>query len=113
MTKRSIVAVVVLSLITFGIYNLYWQVKTKIEMTERGADIPTAWLIIIPIANIYWLWKWSAGVEYVSRGKMWGGVAFLLMSLLNWGIAPGILQATFNEIADQQPRGQLPMARTV
>ena len=113
MTKRSIVGVVVLSLITFGIYNIYWEVKTKIEMTSMGADIPTAWLIIIPIANIYWLWKWSAGVEHVSRGKMSGAVAFLLMFLVGWVIGPAIIQVTFNDIADQQTRGQLPMARTV
>ena len=29
MTKRSVVAVILLTLITFGIYHLYWFVKTK------------------------------------------------------------------------------------
>jgi Domain of unknown function (DUF4234) len=113
MTKRSIIGVALLSLITFGIYNIYWMVKTKIEMTSRGADIPTSWLIIIPIVHYYWLWKWSVGVEHVSRGKMSGAVAFILMLLIGWVIGPAIIQLTFNDIADQQPRGQLPMARTV
>jgi hypothetical protein len=113
MTKRSVLAVVVLSLITFGIYHIYWMVKSKIEMTTMGADIPTSWLIIIPIVHYYWLWKWSVGVEHVSRGKMSGPIAFLLMFVLGFVIGPAIVQLTFNEVADQQARGALPMARTV
>ena len=83
MTKRSVIAVILLSFLTFGIYHLYWYVKTKDEMVAQGADIPTAWLLIIPFANIYWLWKWSEGVEHVTRGKMAAGVSFLLVFLLN------------------------------
>jgi len=45
--------VIVLSLLTLGIYVLVWFVKTKREMNTKGAEIPTAWLIIIPIINIY------------------------------------------------------------
>jgi hypothetical protein len=111
MTRRSVVLVLLFSLITFGIYGIYWYVATKDEMVSKGADIPTGWLIIIPIASIYWVWRWSAGVEHVSRGKMSGGVTFLLMFLLGWPIGMAILQATFNGIADEQARGNLPQAR--
>ncbi len=56
MQQRSPFLVFLLSLITFGIYGIVWYVKTKNEMNARGAQIPTAWLLIIPIVNIYWLW---------------------------------------------------------
>jgi len=108
MTKRSVVAVILLTFITFGIYHIYWYVKTKDEMVEQGADIPTGWLLIVPIASIYWLWKWSEGVEHVTRGKMSAGVSFLLIFLLPL-IGMAILQATFNNTPDDQAR--LPRAR--
>ena len=43
MKHRSPIAVFLLPLITFGIYSIYWKVKTKGEMNEKGAQIPTAW----------------------------------------------------------------------
>lgn len=108
MMKRSVAAVIVLTFITFGIYSLYWYVKTKDEMVAQGASIPTGWLLIIPIANIYWMWKWSEGVEYVTRGKSSAAVSFLLVFLLGL-IGVAIIQATFNSLPDE--RAQLPQAR--
>ena len=77
-------------------------------MVAQGADIPTGWLLIVPIASIYWMWKWSEGVEHVTRGKMSAGVSFLLIFLLPL-IGSAILQATFNDTLDDQDR--LPRAR--
>ena len=98
MEHRSPVMVFFVSLITFGIYGLVWYVKTKNEMNAKGAQIPTAWLIIIPIANIYWLWKYSQGVELVTNREMSVGVAFVLILLLSViGIA--IVQSKFNTVS--------------
>ncbi len=108
MTRRSVVAVILLTFITFGLYHLYWFVTTKDEMVEQGADIPTGWLLIIPIASIYWMWKWSEGVDHVTRGKMSAGVSFLLIFLLPL-IGTAILQDTFNKTPDDRDR--LPRAR--
>lgn len=108
MTKRSVVAVILLNLITCGIYNLYWYVKTKDEMVMQGATIPTGWLLIIPVVNIYWMWKWSEGVEYVTRGKTSAAVSFILMFLLGM-IGMAILQSIFNNTPNM--RVQLPQAR--
>lgn len=108
MTHRSVVLVILLSLFTFGIYPLYWYVKTKDEMVSLGASIPTGWLLIIPIANLYWIWKWSQGVEQVSRGQMSAAVTMLLMLLLGV-IGTAIVQDTFNKLAGE--RADLPQAR--
>ena len=59
--RRNIVMVYLFTLITFGIYGIYWMVSTKDEMNELGASIPTAWLVIVPIANIYWTYKYCEG----------------------------------------------------
>ena len=62
--KRNPWAVALLSLVTLGIYGIVWYVKTKGELVERGGEVPTAWLIIVPFANIYWLYKY-----YVRRRR--------------------------------------------
>lgn len=96
MKHRSPIAVLLLPFITFGLYSLYWEVMTKIEMNNQGAKIPTAWLIIVPIVNIWWLWKYSEGVEYVTKEKMSGVLAFILLFLLGF-IGSAIIQDSFNK----------------
>ncbi|MEO8843336.1 MAG: DUF4234 domain-containing protein [Kofleriaceae bacterium] len=107
MTRRSIAAVIILTCITFGIYGLVWFVKTKNEMVNQGADIPTAWLMIVPIASIYWMWKWSGGVEKVTDGKQGQAINFLLVFLTGI-IGMAIIQSYLNSAVDAK---QLPMAR--
>jgi hypothetical protein len=109
MNKRSVVAVILLTLVTFGIYGIVWFVKTKGEMVRQGADIPTAWLLIVPIANLYWQWKWSGGVEHVTRGKQSQAVTFILIFLLGI-IGMAIVQSSLNKAVDEGA-GQLPQAR--
>ena len=98
MEHRSPIMVFFVSLITFGIYGVVWYVKTKNEMNAKGAQIPTAWLLIIPIANIYWLWKYSQGVELVTNKEMSAGVAFILIFLLSV-IGMAIIQSKFNAVS--------------
>lgn len=97
MKKRSPVAVLLLPFVTFGIYSIYWAVSTKIEMNKLGTKIPTAWLLIVPLVNIWWLWKYSEGVEQVTKEKMSGVMAFVLMFLLGC-IGQAIVQNDFNKI---------------
>lgn len=95
MKKRNPIAVFALPFVTFGIYSIYWFVKTKGEMVELGADIPTAWLLIVPIVNIWWMWKYSQGVEKVTGAKLSGVLAFVLLWLLG-NIGQAIVQDSFN-----------------
>ena len=106
MTKRSVAAVIILSIITFGIYAIVWFVKTKNEMNQMGAGIPTAWLLIVPIASIYWMWKWAGGVQHVTGGKQSQGTVFILVWLLSL-IGMAIVQSELNTAVDRQ----LPAAR--
>jgi hypothetical protein len=112
MQERSVAGVVILSIVTCGIYALYWHVATKSEMVEAGADIPTAWLLIVPIANIYWLWKWGGGIEHVTRGKLTAPVVLLLAILLPL-ISMAIVQDALNQAIRAGLPGQLPTARAL
>jgi membrane protease YdiL (CAAX protease family) len=109
--QRYIILVIILSLITFGIYPIYWFVVTKNEMNRSGALIPTAWLIIVPIANIWWMWKYSEGVEVATRKEMTGVVAFILIFLLGV-IGMAIVQNSFNKVAEASGQS-IPAARVM
>lgn len=102
MTQRSPLSVFVLSIVTLGIYSIVWLVKTRREMVARGAKVPTAWLLLIPIVNLYWTWKWCEAVETVTSGKMSLAMAFILVVALNviglgiFGMA--LVQRAFNQV---------------
>ncbi len=97
MQHRNPIMVILLSIITLGIYYIYWLVTTKIQMNTKGAQIPTAWLLIIPLVNIYWLWKFSEGVELVTNKGMQAVIAFILLWILDL-IGPGIVQNELNKV---------------
>ena len=98
MQHRDPIMVFLLSIITLGIYSLFWFVATKNEMNAKGAQIPTAWLIIIPFINIWWYWKFCEGVELVTNKGMGAVVAFLLLWLLGT-IGEAIIQNELNKVA--------------
>jgi len=98
MQHRDPIMVILLSIITFGIYYLVWLVTTKNQMNTKGAQIPTAWLLIIPLVNIWWYWRFCEGVELVTNKGMQTVIAFLLLWLLGViGIA--IIQNELNKVA--------------
>ncbi len=98
MKRRSIVGVILLPFVTLGIYVLYWFVSTKRELNRKGASIPTAWLLIIPLVNIWWLWKYFEGAEHVSEGKINGVLVFLLDIFVTSLVSMIICQLEYNKM---------------
>jgi hypothetical protein len=98
MTYREIWKAVVLSIVTFGIYAVVWQVKVKGELNSQGAEIPSAWWLVVPVGNIWWLYKYSEGVEKVTNGKYSAGLAFVLLFLTSI-VGQAVLQTEFNKMA--------------
>jgi len=96
--KRNPVLVVILSVITCGIYLLYWFVKTKEEIKSLGASIPTAWLIIVPIGNMYLLYKYCEGFsDYVRKDRL--GIVWFLTAITVFPVFPVIVQSELNKLA--------------
>ena len=99
MKHRSPAAVLLLPIITFGIYALYWVVATKGEINDIVTDkVPTAWLLIVPVANFFFLWKYAAGAAEVTKGGLSQGAAFALALLLG-PIGYAIIQSSYNKVA--------------
>ncbi|HEV2412768.1 MAG TPA: DUF4234 domain-containing protein [Candidatus Saccharimonadales bacterium] len=98
MKERSPIVVLILSIVTLGIYGWYWLVKTKGEMNKRGEHIMTAWIWLIPIiGGIWWLWQYSQGVEHVTNGKFNGILAFVVLWLIG-PIGMALVQDAFNHV---------------
>ena len=96
--NRNIFAVYLLGIITFGIYFLYWYVQTKVEINSLGAEIPTAWLLIIPIANLYWMWKYYEGFA-IQVKKDNNTILWFLLYFFIGIIMPAIVQSELNKLA--------------
>lgn len=95
---RNIVLVYLLSIFTFGIYALYWCVSTKNEMNKLGAKIPTALLLIIPIANLYWVYKYCEGFSTVVK-KDNNAILWFILFVLVGIIMPALVQSELNKLA--------------
>ncbi|MEK7626098.1 MAG: DUF4234 domain-containing protein [Patescibacteria group bacterium] len=98
MKKQSPLLVFILPFLTFGIYSIFWFARTRGEMVRKGASIPTTWLIIIPIIQLWYYWKWSVGVNTVTQ-KL-DSILVLLVILLLGPIGSAIVQDSFNKVAD-------------
>ena len=96
--RRDIVLVYLFSIITLGIYAIYWMVSTKDEINSLGAEIPTGWLIIIPIANLYWIYKYCEGfsqkVKKDDNTLLWF-IVYVLVGI----VMPAIVQSELNKLA--------------
>lgn len=93
MKRRPPAAVFFLPFLTLGIYWIVWLATTRGELNGRGAAIPTTWLYIVPFVNIWWLWRFAAGIAGVT-GR---GVAapFVLLFLLG-NVGATFVQAGLN-----------------
>jgi len=70
---RNPVLVILFSIITLGIYGIYWLVSTTNELrrlTSVAPDPLALLLLLIPVLNIFvWIWyywKYSKAVEEIS-----------------------------------------------
>ncbi len=99
--KRNILLVYLFSIITLGVYYLYWMVSSKNEMNEAGAKIPPSWLMIVPIANFYWIYKYAEGfsqkIKKDNNSTLWF-ILFLFVGI----VTPAIVQSELNNLDKQQ-----------
>lgn len=101
-THRSLLKMFGLMIITLGIYTIYWLVVTKRELNTAGAHIPTAWLFIIPLANLYFLYKFAEAFSKIILKSDSFTVVYFLLILFTLPLGELICQAHMNT-ANQYP----------
>ncbi len=70
---RNSVLVIVFSIITLGIYGIYWLVSTTNELRGITSSAPNPWLLLlllVPAVNIFvafwYYWKYSKAIGEIS-----------------------------------------------
>lgn len=108
---RSIVTSIILSLVTCGIYGIYWFVCLTNEMNkasgnEGDTNGGTAFLLSLVTCGIYsffWAYKMGEKRDVVANEKGSSNILYLVLSIFGLGIVVyGLLQDTLNKaIGDQ------------
>jgi bacteriorhodopsin len=93
--------VYVFGILTFGIYFFYFWISTKNDMNKLGAKIPTGFLLIIPIANLYWIYKYTEALgKHVKKDN--NGIMYFIVFLLLPIIIPAIAQNGINNLIENK-----------
>jgi hypothetical protein len=86
--RRNVFLVILFSIITFGIYTIYWIVSTTNELRRSTSSAPNPWLLLlmlVPVANfiamIIYYWKYSKAINELTGFS--AGLLFVLWLLIN------------------------------
>jgi hypothetical protein len=75
--KQSLITLILLTLVTFGIYYLIWFYNTKEDINGIGGKIPTFFLYFIPLLNIYFLYCFAHEFVHCVRKEDNAALVFL------------------------------------
>lgn len=107
--KRSIVTAIILSLVTCGIYSIYWFVALTNEMNkasgrENDTNGGIAFLLSLVTCGIYsYFWAYQMGEkrDIVANENGSSNILYLVLSLFGLGIVVyGLLQDTLNKAVE-------------
>lgn len=104
MTNRSIVLMIVLNIVTLGIYGLYWYIKFQMELKEQtgeGFGGLAHFLVTIVTLGIYGLyWNYAAGKRLASQGAEDWSLIYLILPFVGGAgiISPFLMQHQANSL---------------
>lgn len=107
LTRRSVASCIILSLITCGIYTIYWWIcinndfAKKIKANANGAMVVILSLIT---CGIYFLvWSYQMGNVIEKAGGKNERVLYLVLSLFGFGlITLALMQAEENRLVENE-----------
>lgn len=106
LTPRSIPVAVILSIVTCGIYNIYWMIKINDEVNllsgevngTSGGMVFLFSLLTCGIYSIYWLFKMGERCDRIKGVDGNSHILYLVLSILGFGIiAYCLIQDTINK----------------
>ena len=107
--NRSIPVCVILSIVTLGIYGIYWFVKLTNDSnalapnntTTSGGKAFLLTIVTLGIYNIYWNYKLGCKVDEMKGSDSNSGVLYLVLGLFGLGIINSCLaQSEINKHAN-------------
>lgn len=103
MKKRNIVVMIVLSLVTFGIYSVYWNCAFQNELKKQTGE-GFGWLghllmclVTFGIYSIYW--QYAAGKRLHKQGASDLSIVYLLLCFVGGSfLNPFLMQNQANKL---------------
>ena len=105
MKKRELVICIILTIVTFGIYGIYWffclHNDTQRVASEEGTSAIVAFLLSIVTCGIYsFYWIYRRG-QLRGRNESDKAVVYLILSIVGLSIiAYALMQNEINKIID-------------
>lgn len=104
---RNIALCILFSIITCGIYSIYWMIKINDEVNQLSGE-PNATsggmvflfsLITCGIYGLYWMYKMGERCERIKRMPAgYTGILYLVLGLVGFGIISyALIQDTLNK----------------
>ena len=109
--ERSIVKAIILSLVTCGIYSIFWFISLTNEMNKAsGKEADTNGgvafllnLVTCGIYGIYWAYKMGEKRDIVANEKASSNIVYLVLALFGFGIVVyGLTQDALNKAIARQ-----------
>ena len=90
MKKRDVAISIVLTIITFGIYGLYWQAVlnddikklAKEEQFTSGGIVVLLSLVTCGIYSIYWAYKMGEFIDKINDKDKNSNILYLILDLI-------------------------------
>lgn len=104
---RNIVVAVILTILTCGIYSIYWTVKLNDELLQMSNTEGTSGGMVIlftiltcGIYSYFWLWKMGACIDKINNknSDLSTGILFLILAVFGFSFVNYIIaQSTIND----------------
>lgn len=105
-TPRNIAVCIVLTLVTCGLYGLYWMIKLNDEinilagepMATNGGMVLVLTIITCGIYGLYWYYKMGERCDRIKRVSASSPILYLVLGLFGLGlISYCLMQDTINK----------------
>ena len=109
MKKRGIFVMIILWLVTFGIYPIYWTCSFQNQLqkaTGKGFTGVGHFFMLAFTFGIYYLyWQYAAGKRLAQLGAADQSVLYIILAIFIGGaINPFLMQSQANQLPGGQPK---------
>lgn len=112
--KRGVALAIILSIITCGIYTIYWFIKLNDEINQLDGDANSVsggvafllTLVTCGIYGLYWMYKMGDKLDNIHLRKGFPtqsrGIVYLILSLFGFNIVSyALMQDSLNKVIDR------------
>jgi hypothetical protein len=93
MKRRGLLFIFFISIVTLGIYDIYWLFSTRDELVRKGYRIPTPWLMAAPLLGLVFVAILELIIHFAIDSKSGDGGLFVTVANLV-SVTIGILSVT-------------------